>query len=156
MLCYCPVLTGPFPLSSSMVQLHIYSEVEMTSQDSRQLPGEAPQIKEDLSKSPEGVKNEVPGRLLLFPVGPLGPVDCPQTLVPPALSSVLKGCLTLDGVDQAPPHPAEPYKAFLWLSDHLTLVSSSSGPQPSALDAPMDLVRLSLFFFTFLHILMFI
>ena len=60
MLCDCPVLSRPFPLSSSMKQLAVYDEVEVTSQDSCQQPGEALPIAEDLSKSPEVVKNGVP------------------------------------------------------------------------------------------------
>ena len=72
----------------------------MTSQDSIQQPGEALPIVEDLSKSPEVVKNGVLGPLSSFPAGPLGPVDCPQTHVPSAPSSVLTGSSTLDGVDQ--------------------------------------------------------
>ena len=103
MLRYCPVLNGPFQLSSSMVQIAVYGEVEMTSQDSRQLPGEALPIAEDLSKSPEVVKSGVPVPLSSFPAGPPGPVDCLQTHFHPAPSSVLTGSSTRDGVDQTPP-----------------------------------------------------
>ena len=86
MLCDCPVLTGPFQLSFSKVQLAVYGEVEVTSQQ----PGEALPIAEGLSKSPGVVKNRVPGPLLSFPAGPSGPVDCPHPQTRVTSSQVLE------------------------------------------------------------------
>ena len=86
MLCDCPLLTGPFQLSFSKVQLAVYGEVEVTSQQ----PGEALPIAEGLSKSPGVVKNRVPGPLLSFPAGPSGPVDCPHPQTRVTSSQVLE------------------------------------------------------------------
>ena len=143
MLCDCPVLTGSFPLSSSMEQLAPYDEGEMTSQDTPQQPGEALPIADNPSKLPavvpDGVLDPPPSS---FPAGLSGPVpgDQPCTLSTP--SSVLTGPLTLDGVEQVPPLPAEPYEDFLHRTNRLSTASSSSGPQPAASDVTMDLVTL--------------
>ena len=66
----CPGLTGPFPLSSSMEQLAVYDDIDMTSQDTRQQPGEALPLAEDASKSSEVVKDGVP--TIVDPGGSVG------------------------------------------------------------------------------------
>ena len=75
-------------------------------------------------------------------VGPLGPEPEEQTHNLPALSAVLTGPPTLDGVEQVPPPPVEPYENFLRRAGRLSTASSSSAPQPAAVDVTRNLVTL--------------
>ena len=75
-------------------------------------------------------------------VGLLGPEPEEQTRNLPALSAVLTGPPTLDGVEQVPPPPVEPYENFLRRAGRLSTASSSSAPQPAAVDVTRDLVTL--------------
>ena len=115
----------------------------MTSQDTPQQPGEALPIADNPSKSPavvpDGVLDPSPSS---FPAGPSGPVPGDQSRILPALSSVLTDPSTLDGVEQVPPPPAEPYEDFLHRTGCLSTASTSSGLQPVTADVTMDLVTL--------------
>ena len=76
-------------------------------------------------------------------MGLSGPVSCPRTHAPSVASPVLTGTTTLDGVDLVPTPPAELYEDFLQCSGCLPTVSASSGPQPSAVVMPTDLITLT-------------
>ena len=143
MLRDCPVLTGNFPLSYIMEQHAAYEEGDMPSQDNQQQPGEALPLAFNTTKS----SAVVPVGALDLPTsssssGPSGPMPEDQTRNLPDLSAVLTGPPTLDGVEQPPPPPAEPYENFLRRTGRLSTASSSSAPQPAAVNVTRDLVTL--------------